>query len=53
MHARRTMPAAAEAHYTATPAIAARLAARPLDAAGFPRRFWTTHVGLPDRLSRA
>jgi hypothetical protein len=49
-HARRAMPAAAEEHYRVTPGVAARLAARPLDAAGFPPRFWTTHVGLPDRL---
>jgi len=49
-HAWRATPAAAEAHYRVTPQVAARLAARPPDASGFPRRFWTTYVGLPDRL---
>jgi hypothetical protein len=49
-HAWRASPAASEAHYRVTPPVAAWLAARPPDASGFPRRFWTTVVGLPDRL---
>lgn len=50
VHARRASPAASEAHYRVAPRVASRLAARPPDASGFPRRFWTTSVGLPDRL---
>lgn len=50
VHARRASPAALGAHYRVTPPVASRLAARAPDASGFPRRFWTTVVGLPDRL---
>ena len=50
VHARRASPAASEAHYRVVPRVAARLASRPPDASGFPPRFWTTYVGLPDRL---
>lgn len=50
VHARRASPAASGAHYRVTPTVAARLAARPLDVSGFPPRFWTSFVGLPDRL---
>ncbi len=49
VHARRTAPVADAAHYRATPPLAGLLFGRGTDASGFPRRFWTTRVGLPDR----
>lgn len=50
LHARRAAPAVDSAHYRAVPPLASRLLSEPSDGTGFPRRFWTTGVGLPDRL---
>ncbi|MHB8800680.1 MAG: YfhO family protein [Thermoanaerobaculia bacterium] len=50
LHTLRAVPAADSAHYRAVPPLATRLRSEPPDGTGFPRRFWTTRVGLPDRL---